>query len=198
MEAFIMNYVLKGENMTYTISSLGAELLSAKNAVGEEFIWQADAAFWGDHAPLLFPICGRLKNAYYMYEGKRYDMRIHGFLKRLEFSVIESDESHVVMSVSENEETLKEYPFAFTVTVSYTADKCKLLSTYSIKNNSDRVMPFAFGLHPGFNIFTEGGITTDDYILYSIPPVQDGAHTFPIIRMAPNTCPSSLIITNIR
>ena len=160
-----MDYIIKDENLTYTVSSLGAELISVKNAMGDEFMWQADETFWGNHAPLLFPICGRLKNFFYMYEGKRYDMGIHGFLRRLEFTVVENDDSHLVMTVSENEETLKEYPFNFTFTVCYTVKEGKLLSTYTVKNDNDKVMPFAFGLHPGFNIFTDGGITVDDYKL---------------------------------
>jgi galactose mutarotase-like enzyme len=77
--------------------------------------------------------------------------------------VLEADDEHLVMTVSENEETLKEYPFAFTVKVEYTVVGDKLASKYYITNDSDRVMPFAFGLHPGFNVFTEGGISIDDY-----------------------------------
>ena len=158
-----MNCIIKDENMSFTISTLGAELISAKNALDDEFIWNGDANYWGEQAPLLFPVCGRLKNFFYMYEGKRYDMGIHGFLRRLEFSLIESDDTHVVMTVSQNDQTLKEYPFNFTVTVSYTVENGKLLSTYSVKNDSDKLMPFAFGLHPGFRIFTDGGISVDDY-----------------------------------
>ena len=149
--------------MTYTVSSVGAELISAKNSAGDEFMWQGNPKFWENHAPLLFPVCGRLKNFFYMYDGKRYDMGIHGFLRRLEFSSVEADDTHVILTVSENEETLCEYPFAFTVTVSYSVKNDKLMSSYSITNNDEKVMPFAFGLHPGFNVFTEGGITVDDY-----------------------------------
>ena len=158
-----MNYTIKNGDMAFTVSTLGAELISAKNSSGDEFIWQANPDFWGEHAPLLFPVCGRLKGFYYMYEGKRYDMGIHGFLRRLEFKVLSSSDTEITLSASENEETLKQYPFNFTVTVTYKAEKCTLLSTYTVKNDSDKLMPFAFGLHPGFNAFTDGGITVNDY-----------------------------------
>ncbi len=158
-----MNYTIGSGEIAYTVSTIGAELISAKNASGDEFIWQGNPEFWGDHAPLLFPVCGRLKNFYYMYEGKRYDMGIHGFLRRLEFDVVDMDDEHIVLRVSQNEETLKQYPFNFTVTVTYRADGCKLISSYFIKNDKDKVMPFAFGLHPGFNVFDGGDITIDDY-----------------------------------
>lgn len=158
-----MNYTIKNGDISFTVSTLGAELISAKNQNGDEFIWQANPDFWGEHAPLLFPVCGRLKNFYYTYEGKRYDMGIHGFLRRLEFDVVAVSDTEITLCVSQNEETLKQYPFNFTVTVSYKAENCKLLSSYIIKNDNDTVMPFAFGLHPGFNVFTDGGITVNDY-----------------------------------
>ncbi|MBQ1260774.1 MAG: hypothetical protein IIX96_02050, partial [Clostridia bacterium] len=44
-------------------------------------------------------------------------------------------------------------------------EKSKLLCTYSLKNLSDSVMPYSFGLHPGFNLFCENGADIEDYIL---------------------------------
>ena len=40
---------------------MGAQLTSlALN--GNEYLWQGDPAFWGKHAPILFPIVGSLRN----------------------------------------------------------------------------------------------------------------------------------------
>ena len=33
-----------------------------------EYIWQADPAHWGKHAPILFPIVGALKDNQYRYK----------------------------------------------------------------------------------------------------------------------------------
>ena len=161
-----MNYTIKNGGFTYTVSTLGAQLISAKDESANEFIWQGNPDFWAGRAPLLFPVCGKdfINRSFgQKYRGKRYDMKIHGFLRRLEFNVSEYDEKHIILSASENAETLAEYPFKFTVTVSYTAEDCKLLSSYSVKNESEEVMPFAFGLHPGFNVFTHGGANVNDY-----------------------------------
>ena len=37
-------------------------------------MWDADPAFWGRTAPVLFPIVGALKDNSYRYEGQTYLM----------------------------------------------------------------------------------------------------------------------------
>jgi hypothetical protein len=40
----------------------GAELCSIKGADGFEYLWQADPSVWGRHAPVFFPVVGKLLN----------------------------------------------------------------------------------------------------------------------------------------
>ena len=48
---------IKRGGLTAAIDSMGAQLTSlALN--GNEYLWQGDPAFWGKHAPILFPIVG--------------------------------------------------------------------------------------------------------------------------------------------
>ena len=47
--------------LSASISSKGAELQSLK-LNGVEYLWQADPALWGKHAPVLFPIVGSIRN----------------------------------------------------------------------------------------------------------------------------------------
>ena len=50
------DYILKNSELTVTVSSAGAEIRSVKdNATGQEYMWQADPAFWGWTSPNLFP-----------------------------------------------------------------------------------------------------------------------------------------------
>ena len=53
-----MIYTLKNDKLTAEISSLGAELISVKDGAGYEYIWQGED--WNGHAPVLFPLCGRI------------------------------------------------------------------------------------------------------------------------------------------
>ena len=57
----------------------GAELTSIKFN-GKEMLYQGGA--WNRHAPILFPIVGRLKNDETIINGKVYHMKQHRFCKR--------------------------------------------------------------------------------------------------------------------
>jgi galactose mutarotase-like enzyme len=73
-------HTLRGGGIEATVKAHGAELCSLKDAQGAELIWQAGAA-WPRHAPLLFPIVGRLKNDALRHRGKTYPMTQHGFAR---------------------------------------------------------------------------------------------------------------------
>ena len=70
--------------ITAVISTRGAELKSVvKN--GREFIWEGDPNVWAGQAPLLFPICGGLKDDKYVLGGNEYTLEKHGFARFKEF-----------------------------------------------------------------------------------------------------------------
>ena len=145
------------------VSDTGAELISVtKN--NNEFIWQADPAYWSSHAPILFPVCGRLLSGEYSYKGISYKMDSHGFAKKSDFILLEQSESHIVLSFSSNEETKKVYPFDFNLKASYSIEEEKLIARFEIKNQGNEVMPYMFGWHPGFNLGDKGKI--QDHSIY--------------------------------
>jgi galactose mutarotase-like enzyme len=107
-------FVLENEFTKATFKALGAELcslISKKN--NREYIWQGEKEVWGRHAPVLFPIVGRLKNDTFQFENIEYKLSQHGFARDMEFSCINAITSELVFLLTENEETLKKYPFSF-------------------------------------------------------------------------------------
>ena len=84
-----MTVTLKNQVLTVLIEDAGAQLCSVKNTAGTEYIWQADPAVWGRHAPLLFPVLGRLKDSKYTLNGKEYTIPMHGFARDSAFAVTE-------------------------------------------------------------------------------------------------------------
>jgi galactose mutarotase-like enzyme len=129
---------------------LGAELCSLKKGQNKQFIWQANPAFWGKHAPILFPIVGTLKNNSYHIDNNEYHLSRHGFARDLEFSVIKKTENSVHFSLMSSEETLKTYPFEFELQISYTLEKNSLIVAYKVINKNEAIMPFSIGAHPAF------------------------------------------------
>lgn len=160
-----MIYTLKNGSYEAKISSLGAELISFRQD-GKESIWYGSAPYWQDHAPLLFPICGRLLNDEYSYGGKVYKMTGHGFAKRSEFECISQSEKKLVLSLKENDATLEIYPFKFEFIATYElGDDGALSLAVRVKNTDEKTMPYMFGWHPGFNLISDGGAEINDYCI---------------------------------
>ena len=147
-----MIYTLKNEKLTVSVSSKGAELVSAISSDGKEYIWQADKSYWGRHAPILFPVCGRLLNSEYTLDGVRYEMGSHGFARDREFELVEAIDDSLTLVLRQNEQTAKVYPFDFTLSVKYSLRGSELTMAIEVKNDSAKTMPYMIGWHPGFNI----------------------------------------------
>lgn len=58
---------LKNEYLTVQFKTLGGQLTSIKDKDGLEYLWQADPEYWNGQAPILFPICGSLRNDWAIY-----------------------------------------------------------------------------------------------------------------------------------
>ena len=162
-----MNYIIKNEYYEATISSLGAELISLKNASGKELMWQSPSKeIWSKHAPLLFPVAGRLKDGCYTYQGAKYFMGIHGFISKTEFSDVAFSESKIRLTTRANAETLKVYPFNFEFSVEYSLTADTLKAEVTVTNLDEKVMPYSFGWHPAFMLLPENGIDIGSYSLF--------------------------------
>lgn len=157
--------ILCVENEFYKIkvNTLGAELVSVVSQKdGAEFMWQSKNGFWEGHAPVLFPICGKLKDAKYSYRGVEYQMAGHGFAHKKEFAASQT-ESSVKLVLSADEETRRVYPFEFTLTAEYRLVGDKLVFTATVENEGSDELPYMFGWHPAFALPTDGGQDINDY-----------------------------------
>ncbi|MBB3932349.1 galactose mutarotase-like enzyme [Kaistia hirudinis] len=132
------------------IATKGAELVSLKDAAGAEWLWQADPAVWGRHAPILFPIVGRATNDAIRYRGVAYPIGQHGFARDSAFAVIEQTEASVTLRLVASEATRQHYPFDFELELTYALDGATLRQRATITNPGDDVLPACFGYHPGF------------------------------------------------
>lgn len=155
--------VLQNKHLTVKISHIGAEILSVL-ADGFEFM-HAPTENWGATAPLLFPICGRLLNSEYSLGGKKFNMNIHGFISKEVFRVVSSSDTELTLVATESPATIAAYPFEFMMCVKYSLRGTSLSAEYTVTNRSGSVMPFMFGLHPGFVLPMEEGAAFDDYRL---------------------------------
>ncbi len=137
--------------MEAVIATDGAELVSVKSNA-YEYMWQANAKYWGRSAPVLFPFVGRLNDDKYTLNGETYPMGQHGFARDQKFTIKESSESAVTFSLKSSEETLAKYPFAFELLITYAIEGKEMKVSYEIRNRDTQKMYYQIGGHPAFNL----------------------------------------------
>ena len=156
---------LSNNILSIKINEKGAELSSIQ-CNGIEYLWQADAAFWAKHSPVLFPIVGELKDGVYIFDNKDYALSRHGFARDKIFEALQSDNETAIFTLRSDEDTLKVYPFKFIFKVIYKLDAAKLSCTYSVENVDNKNMYFSVGGHPAFNVPLNKQLPYTDYYLY--------------------------------
>ena len=140
---------ISNEFLNVTINSLGAEVESVKK-LGKEMLWEGNPDIWAGHSPILFPICGGLKDDKFIFEGIEYSLPKHGFAKRLEWEVESAEKEKAVFLLTSSEETLKVYPFKFELRAIFTIEKTTLKAEYEVKNLSDTDMYYSIGAHEAY------------------------------------------------
>lgn len=155
-------YKISNDIMELVIDSHGAELRSLK-ASGTEYMWQADAAYWGRTSPVLFPFVGGLKEKKYRYQGVTYPMTQHGFARDMEFQLKEQSQDSITFVLQDNEVSREKYPFHFLLEIKYTLQDNEVEVAWRVLNTGAEVLPFSIGAHPAFNCPLNEGERQADY-----------------------------------
>lgn len=164
-----MKTILENELCQATINHHGAELSSfILKSVGIEYIWQGNPEYWGRHAPVLFPIVGRLKEDTYRYKGESYSLSQHGFARDLMFELEDRTATKAIFLLKSSEATLKMYPFSFELRLSYELIGQELEIGYDVRTYSDEMF-FGIGGHPAFNVPLVDNTEFEDYYLHFAP-----------------------------
>ena len=145
-----MKHTLQSDAISATITADGAELCSLKNSEGLELLWQAGPA-WPRHAPILFPIVGRLKNDEMRSQGKTYPMTQHGFARDRTFEWRERGPKSCTLVLKDDPATRLHFPYAFRLAVTYTVEGPHLDVVFEVTNTGDEILPASLGAHPAFN-----------------------------------------------
>lgn len=166
-----MRYTLENSKFKVEIDSFGAEIKSAYDKAEErEYMWQADAAYWGRTASVLFPFVGSLKNREFIHEGVHYPMGQHGFARDMEFAVTKMGPtfagSEIWFVLKDNEQTMEKYPFPFELHIGYELVGKRIRVKWKVVNPADKTMYFSIGAHPAFNCPVNGESSKKGYKLF--------------------------------
>ncbi|XPV67717.1 MAG: aldose 1-epimerase family protein [Halarcobacter sp.] len=160
-------YTIRNSFLQANIKDFGAELCSLKkNDEDIEYIWQGDAKYWNRHAPVLFPIVGKLLDDKYIYKEKTYSMGQHGFARDSLFEVVEKEDDKITLKLENTKESYKKYPFYFKLFITYTLKNSSLIVSYKVVNKSNDKIYFSIGAHPAFNWPLENEEKQDCYFAF--------------------------------
>ena len=141
---------LSSEALSADIDPKGAQLSALRDRDGLDLLWNGDPAVWAGRAPILFPIVGVLVGGNYRLGSKAYSLPRHGFARDRVFSLERANPSAAVFRLSDDEETLRVYPFRFNLDIRFELSGRTLSVTATIRNRGDEAMPASFGYHPAF------------------------------------------------
>lgn len=122
----------------------GAELRSLSRD-GREYMWNADPAFWGRVAPILFPIVGQVADKTFRVDGKAYSMGQHGLARDADFQQVGEGHYRLLQS-----QPLENYPYPFQLDVQYSVSDQDVLCSWTVQNIGPSRMFFQIGAHPAF------------------------------------------------
>lgn len=161
-----MNHTIENKYLSLTVAEKGAEMQSIfMKATEKEYLWQGNPDIWAGRAYNLFPTCGKMAQNKYIWEGKEYEMKPHGFARGMNFALCDKQDSQMSFVLSSNDETRKIYPFEFDFIITYTLASTSVVISYEVHNKGASPMYFAIGGHPGFNVPLNEREVFEDYYL---------------------------------
>jgi len=162
--------ILENDHLLARIAPKGAELQSLVHKdYGIEHMWSGDAAYWGKFSPVLFPVVGGLKNDTYYYNDKPYHLPRHGFARDKVFAAEQLSATEAVFTLTQDEQTLAVYPFAFILKLRYRLNELIFSCTYEVYNPGNERMLFSIGAHPAFAVpFASDTNYTDYYLQFNV------------------------------
>lgn len=163
-----MIYSIENKILKATVDTSGAQLQSIYSKATEtEYLWQGDPAYWAGRAYNLFPTIGRMYKNTYTYDGNEYSLRCHGIARYRAFQLTDRTATKLTFRLTEDEDSLKEYPFKFEFFIRYELKEATLEISLIVKNTDEKELIFALGGHPGFNVPFGNGAFEDYYLEFS-------------------------------
>ncbi len=114
-----------------------------------EYIWNGNPSVWKFRAPILFPIVGRLKDGYFLWQGKEYHLPNHGFSRDLEHSVVVREKERLVWRLQDTPYTRELFPWPFVLETEYQLVDSTLVFRTMVTNPGQQELAFSLGSHTG-------------------------------------------------
>lgn len=148
---------IASDRLRATLRAQGGELIALSDADGQA-LWHGGPD-WSRHAPVLFPIVGRLTDDTLIHQGRSYRLTQHGFARDSLFTWVERSAERAVLELRESPETLAIYPFRFVLQMIYEVAGDTLTVTSRVSNPAEVELVCGVGAHPAFLWPLADGVT---------------------------------------
>lgn len=164
---------IENSQLKVEINEVGAQVTHVIDKSSNfDCIWNGSE--WEQHSPILFPAVGKSNDNQCIIDGKKYPMMPNGFANDYAWTVVDKGDDRASLILTHNDETLKNYPFRFSLMVTYLLLANQLQVSFRLTNNSDTEMPYALGIMPAFSVPLEGEkFDFDDYELRFMPEIPE-------------------------
>lgn len=112
--------------------------------------------------PILYPTPNRVENNKISFEGNSYEAKMHGLVRNEKFTVKEEtvtkNSCELEAYLDWNKTVSKEFemfPFESRLEINISLDRNEIHYTYKVMNQSNKRLPYGFGIHPFFNRISE-------------------------------------------
>lgn len=161
-----MELTLENQQLRVEISSLGAELQSIYHKdSGRDYLWSGDPDVWSRRSPILFPNCGAVKDSRFLFDGKEYPAKQHGFARDMNHKVVCASPKIATFRLEASDTTREQYPYNFALKTTYKLEKSSLTCQHKVINYDDKPIYFSFGFHTGIRCPFVPGTKNSDYQL---------------------------------
>lgn len=137
--------------------------LATRFRIGDDELLYLDEASVADRSrnvrggiPVLFPIAGRLPGDGYTLEGRRYELKQHGFARNRAWEVLgayaDDASARLECRLTADPETRAAFPFDFEARLSFTLFGGRLLLELAVANPGATALPLHLGFHPYFRV----------------------------------------------
>ncbi|ALS58083.1 aldose 1-epimerase family protein [Rathayibacter toxicus] len=142
---------LASDQLRLTLSTAGAELSSLRDNEGREYLWQAGEQ-WRRHAPVLFPIIGRLPGDTLHHNGVDYRLGQHGFARDRVFELTGATADEALFRLHSDDLSRSSFPFDWTLLIAYAVTDATLRITQTLDNHGTAPLGASVGNHPAFTL----------------------------------------------
>lgn len=152
----ILEFREPGTGSWFRISPERGGMLTSLGLFGRELLYMNEATFYDPASrlrggnPVLFPVCGQVRNDQYEWAGVSYPLGSHGFAHKNPWRAEQSDATSIRLVQRWTDETLRCYPFQYELAFTYRLMNGTLTIEQAYANLGGTDMPMYAGLHPYF------------------------------------------------